>query len=280
MNMKKNKAPLPQLRPENSLIDTHCHLDMDAYAGDLDEVVRSAAAKGVARIITVGINLESSIAAVAIARRFANVWSTIGLHPHNADAAEKDTFDRLARLVENPDNKVAGYGEIGLDYAKKYAPQDAQHTAFSAQLDLAKALDLPVIIHDRDAHADTMRILRQFAPFPAGGVMHCFSGDMELARQVIELGFFVSIPGIVTFNKSNLLQEVAREIPLERMILETDGPFLAPVPFRGRPNRPEYVLYTAGKIAELRGIAIDKIAQVTTCNAELLFRLNTGRPAA
>lgn len=271
--MKKNKAPLPQLTTGNSLIDTHCHLDMDDYAGNLDEVIHSAAGNGVKQIITIGIDLASSDAAVALARRYTDVWATVGMHPHNAAANDRETLDRIARLVEDPKNKVVGYGEIGLDFAKKYAPEDSQVKAFSTQLGLAKALDLPVIIHDRDAHRETMEILKRFAPFPAGGVMHCFSGDLELAGQVIELGFHISIPGIVTFNKAEMLQQVAREMPIDRMILETDGPFLAPVPYRGRTNRPEYLIYTAQKIADLRSIALDEVASRTTRNAQHLFQI-------
>lgn len=274
---KKTPHPLPVCQPQNSLVDTHCHLDMDAYSEDPDEVIRSAKKAGVRRIITVGIDLASSNAAVSLARRHTNVWATVGLHPHNAADAGKDVFEQFTRIASDPASKVVGYGEIGLDFAKNYAPREVQLKAFSDQLDLAKQLGLPIIIHDRDAHAETIAELKRFAPYPAGGVMHCFSGDMELARQVMELDFYISIPGIVTFNKSEILQQVAREIPLEKMLLETDGPFLAPVPFRGRTNRPEYLLYTAQKIAELRNIPLDDVADRTTRNAEQLFGLKPAR---
>jgi len=273
MNMKKSKTPQPQLSRGISLIDTHCHLDMDAYTDELDTVVQSAAEKGVNRIITVGIDLASSTTAAALARRFPGVWATAGIHPHNAATADPSAYEHLVRLAENRANKVIGYGEIGLDFARNYAPRDVQEKTFNAQLGLAKKLALPVIIHDRDAHDETLDILRRNAPFPAGGVMHCFSGDSRLASQVIELGFYISIPGIVTFNKSEQLQKVAQEMPIERMLLETDGPFLAPVPFRGRTNRPEYLLFTAQKIADLRRITLDEVARQTTSNAENLFRL-------
>jgi TatD DNase family protein len=271
--MKKNTASLPQLGQENSLVDTHCHLDMDAYASTLDDVIREAAACGVRRIITVGIDVDSSCAAVSLAGRFANVWATVGIHPHHAEEAEPENIERIARLAKNRAAKVVAYGEIGLDYAKNYAPRDVQLRAFTVQLEVAKGLGLPVIIHDRDAHEATLGVLRENAPYPAGGVMHCFSGDSRLADRVIELGFLVSIPGIVTFNKSDTLQRVARDIPLDHLLLETDGPFLAPVPFRGKINKPEYLLYTARKIAELRGIPLDEIARRTTRNAVKLFRL-------
>jgi TatD DNase family protein len=275
--MSKQHVEPPSLPPDGPLIDTHCHLDMDAYADDLVSVIRAAAACGVDGIITVGIDLDSSKQAVAIARRFPRVWASAGIHPHNAADAGPAQYKKLAALATDKENKVVGYGEIGLDYARNYAPAEVQQKAFSAQLGLARELDLPVIIHDRDAHEDTLRLLRENGPFPAGGVMHCFSGDSDLARQVMDLGFYVSIPGIVTFSKSGVLQQVARDIPLTRMLLETDGPFLAPVPFRGKTNRPEYLLHTAQKVAELRDIPLSEVARQTSRNACTLFHLDLKR---
>jgi TatD DNase family protein len=240
----------------------------------VDAVIRTATTNGVTGIITVGIDPDSSQQATAIARRFPGVWATVGIHPHHAAEAGPAQYAKLAALAADKGNKVVGYGEIGLDYARNYAPAEVQKKAFSAQLGLARELGLPVIIHDRDAHADTLRLLRDNSPFPAGGVLHCFSGDGVFARQVMELGFYVSIPGIVTFSKSAVLQQVARGIPLERMLLETDGPFLAPVPFRGKTNRPEYLVYTAQKIAELREILLSEVARQTSRNAVALFHLD------
>ncbi|HBI16445.1 MAG TPA: hydrolase TatD [Desulfobulbaceae bacterium] len=272
--MSNKHAEPPPLPLDCPLIDSHCHLDMDAYAGDLASVVRSAAACGVCGIITVGIDLDSSKQAAAIARLFPGVWATAGIHPHNAADASPAHFAELSGLAADKANKVVAYGEIGLDYARNYDPAEVQQKVFSDQLGLARELGLPVVIHDRDAHEDTIRLLRENGPFPAGGVMHCFSGDSELARQVIDLGLHVSIPGIVTFGKSEVLQQVARDIPLTRMLLETDGPFLAPVPFRGKTNRPEYLVYTAQKIAALRGIPFSEVARQTSLNASVLFRLD------
>jgi TatD DNase family protein len=275
--MSKQQAKPPQLPPDSLLIDTHCHLDMDAYADDLEGVIRSASTCGVKGIITVGIDLESSKQAAAIARRFSGVRATVGIHPHHAAAAGTEPYAELANLAADKANKVVAYGEIGLDYARNYAPAEVQQQAFGAQLELAKKLGLPVIIHDRDAHDDILRLLHENGPYPAGGVMHCFSGDSIFARQVLALGFFISIPGIVTFAKSDMLQQVARDIPLTRMLLETDGPFLAPAPFRGRTNRPEYLLYTAQKIAELRSIPLAEVARQTSRNASDLFHLDLER---
>ncbi len=274
--MKNKQINKPQLSPGTILIDTHCHLDMDDYANDLESIVQNAANNSITGIITIGIDLESSHKAVELAKRFPGVWATIGIHPHNAANVDKDTYRQLQSLAKDKANKVVGYGEIGLDYAKKYAPRDVQIINFEKQLDIAKELNLPVIIHDRDAHDETLDILKAHAPFPTLGVMHCFSGDIELANKIIDLGLYISIPGIVTFNKSDVMQQVAREIPLQRMILETDGPFLSPVPYRGKTNKSEYLIYTAQKIAELRGISLDDIARQTTLNSKALFRLHPG----
>lgn len=268
--MKKRPEP-PVLAPDTGLIDSHCHLDMEAYQDKLDEVIDSACKCGVRRIISIGIDLTSSRKAVELAGRYPEVYATVGVHPHNALEASDEVYRELTKLSANP--KVVGFGEIGLDYAKRYAPKDIQRREFSRQLELAGKLHLPVIIHDRDAHEDTLALLREKGPFTAGGVMHCFSGNAFFAQQVLELGFYISIPGIVTFNNAKDLQQVVREVPLERMLLETDGPFLAPVPWRGKTNRPDYLLYTAGRVAELINISVDEVARQTTLNTVKLFSL-------
>jgi len=268
--MKKRAAP-PILASDSRLIDSHCHLDMNAYDGDLDEIINSANKCGISRIITIGIDLSSSYRAVELADQYPGIYATVGIHPHSAEDANDDVYRELKKLAAGP--KVVGYGEIGLDYAKQYAPKSIQRREFARQLDLAGDLHLPVVIHDREAHEDTLMLLRQRGPFPAGGVMHCFSGDVSFARQVLELGFYVSIPGIVTFKNAVELQQVVKEVPMERMLLETDGPFLAPAPWRGKTNRPDYLLYTAGKVAELKNISVDEVANQTMLNTEKLFSL-------
>ena len=267
----KKRPPPPILSHGVKLIDSHCHLDMDDYQDDLDEIIDSAGKSGITTIISIGIDLASSRKAAKLADRYPGIFATIGIHPHSADEAGDAVYRELQKLAMH--HKVVGYGEIGLDYAKHYAPVDIQRRAFADQLDLAKSLHLPVVIHDREAHQDTLTLLMEKGPFPAGGVMHCFSGDIELAHQVLDLGFYISIPGIVTFKNSADLQQVAMDIPLDRMLLETDGPFLAPVPWRGKKNRPEYLLYTAGKVAELKKISIDEVARQTAHNTKQLFSL-------
>ncbi len=268
--MKKKILPVPK-DASTVFTDTHCHLDMAAYTADLDEVIHHAKEAHVTTIVTIGIDLQSSIRAVELAQRFEGVYATVGVHPHEAASVTTEVLDALKKLAAEP--KVVGYGEIGLDYAKEYAPIETQKKACLAQLQTAKELNLPVIIHDRDAHEDILTLLKEQGPFPAGGVMHCFSGNPQFAREILDLGFYISIPGIVTFKNAANLQETAQKTPLDRLVIETDGPFLAPVPFRGKRNTPSLLLYTAEKIAELRDISLTEVAAATTVNAKKLFKL-------
>ena len=269
MGKKKIKAPLPVLPAGVNVVDTHCHLDMINSGEDIDAIILRAVASGVSRIVTIGIDLESSKKAIEIAEQFDNVFATVGIHPHNVKQLRDNSYDALEKLCNN--NKVVAYGEIGLDFVKQYAPQDIQLEHFARQVILAKKMGLPLVIHDREAHDQILQILKREAPFDAAGVMHCFSGDLHLANQVLDLGFLISLPGVVTFNKANALHKVAQQIPLDKLILETDAPFLAPEPYRGKTNIPEYILYTAQKVADLRGISVGAVARATTDNAQKLF---------
>ena len=271
--MKKNPTPLPSLSQETFLVDSHCHLDMDAYKDDLDEVLEQAYRNHVRWIISIGIDVESSRRAISLAQKYAMIKATIGIHPHDVSHIQDETLDILAELAAENGHHVVGYGEIGLDYVKNYSPQALQRRHFRSQLALAKELGLPVIVHDRDAHEDTLRLLREAAPFEHGGVMHCFSGDLTLARQVMELGFHISIPGVVTFKNATDLQEVARLTPLTSLLVETDGPFLSPAPWRGKRNEPAFLVHTAQFIADLRDIPINEVARQTSANAMALFQL-------
>lgn len=271
--MKKKRKKVAELSKDAYLIDTHCHLDMQQYCNDLNEILDQAKRHNIHSIITIGIDEKSSEQAVKLAHQYEMVFAAVGIHPHDVDRVSSTTLDFISRLALDNPSQVVGYGEIGLDYMKKYSSPDAQRKQFQAQLALAKELHLPIIVHDRDAHEDTLAILTQEAPFDYGGVMHCFSGNYTFAKQIIDLGLHISIPGIVTFKKSQELQEVASRIPLSSMLLETDGPFLAPEPWRGKRNEPYYILYTAEKIAQLRNIDIDDLARQTTLNAQSLFQL-------
>lgn len=278
--MNEPKYPFPALTEDASLVDTHCHLDMDEYAPDLDDVLDRARQQKVDRIITIGIDLESSRKAIALARKHPGISASVGVHPHNLPATTDDSYSDILGLVRNNRDVVVGYGEIGLDYVKTYHPPELQRRHFRLQLDMARTSALPVIIHDREAHDDILRILDDSGTLPAGGVMHCFSGDYRFASTLIDRGFLISIPGVITFKNAASLQEVARKVPLSSLLLETDGPYLAPHPWRGKRNEPSYVLYTAARVAELRGISLASLARATSENAAALFSLNTPRPEA
>ncbi|HSR36144.1 MAG TPA: TatD family hydrolase [Desulfurivibrionaceae bacterium] len=271
MTHSAHSASLPELAPGAVLIDTHCHLDFPDYAADLPEVLARAQAAGVTRTITVGIDLPTSRAAIELAGRHPALYATVGVHPHHVKELTEADYATLRELARHP--RVVGYGEIGLDYVKDYSPVALQREHFARQVALGSEVGLPLIIHDREAHADTLAILREALPLAAGGVMHCFSGDAAFAEEVLALGFYISIPGVVTFPKAEAMQEAVRQVPLDRLLVETDGPFLAPVPRRGKRNEPQLLLYTAQKVAELKGVTIEEVAQATTANAEKLFRL-------
>lgn len=276
--MNEPKYPFPALKEDASLVDTHCHLDMDDYTPDLDDVLNRARQQRVDRVITIGIDLESSKKAIALARKYPGISASVGVHPHNLPADTGSGYADILGLVRENRDVIVGYGEIGLDYVKNYHPQELQRQHFRLQLDMARAAALPVIIHDREAHDDILRILDENGPLPAGGVMHCFSGDYRLASTLIDRGLHISIPGVITFKNAASLQEVAKKVPLSSLLLETDGPFLAPHPWRGKRNEPSYVLYTAARVAELRGISLSSLARATSENAAALFNLNSPRP--
>ena len=271
--MQKQPHTTPVLT-NGSLVDTHCHLDMENYIDDFDAVLAKATENRICHIITIGIDVKSSIAAVQIAQKHGNISATIGIHPHDVGNACEKSYNTLKNLYQKNQDVIVGFGEIGLDYAKNYAPVQLQNEHFSTQIEIAKSLQLPIIIHCREANDDILKHLKAHAPFPHGGVIHCFSGDIHFAEAVLDLGFYISIPGIVTFKNATELQEVTKHIPLNRMLVETDGPFLSPMPYRGKRNEPAYVLYTANKIAQLRETSLERIADQTTLNAKTLFNLH------
>lgn len=274
--MKNIETNLPALNKNGYLIDTHCHLDMDSYENDLTEVIERSFKNHVKRIVTIGIDLPSSYRAILLAKKNAHISATIGIHPHDVGNITDSVYTKLARLFSEQSAHIVGYGEIGLDYVKNYSPIDKQQHHFTRQLDLAHELKLPVIIHNRDADDDTLELLKKAKPLQQGGIMHCFSGDYEFARQILDLGLLISIPGIVTFKNAATLHEVVRKIPLSSLVLETDGPFLAPHPFRGRRNEPTLILHTAKKVAELKKVHILEVARQTSYNAEELFQFDHG----
>ena len=252
-------------------IDTHAHLDMRDFSKDRQEVLRRARRGGVQAIITVGIDLSSSQKAIDIAHSNDTLFATVGYHPHHARESDPDSLERLCQWVSDP--KVVAWGEIGLDFYRCYSPPEIQVEVFQQQLALAAHYALPVIIHDRDAHEEVFQSLKKMNGGKRKGVVHCFSGTYDLAMAFIEMGYYISIPGTVTYEKARIVHEVAARIPLERMLIETDAPYLAPVPKRGKRNEPLYVTFTAQRIADLRGMAVGDIGRRTSLNAIKLFRL-------
>ncbi len=251
------------------LIDSHAHLEMKEFDYDREEVIKRARQAGVGFVITVGTNLMLSRKAVELAERHENIYATVGIHPHDVAKTDKRTYEALKELAHKP--KVVAYGEIGLDFFRNISPQEKQIDLFGRQLELAKELQLPVIIHDRDAHEQTLRIVG--ASGVRRGVFHCFSGDYDMAKQCLDLGFYISVPGVVTYDKAKTVQDVVRHVPLSSILLETDAPYLAPVPHRGKRNEPSFIIHTAKKVAEIKGVSLEEVADATTRNAKSLFRI-------
>lgn len=260
------------------LVDTHCHLDFHAFDADRPQVIDRARAAGVERIVNPATDVASSAAAVRLAEETPEVYAAVGIHPNDALTFDKSSIQDLRRLAQHP--KVKAIGEIGLDYYRQHAPHDVQMVAFRAQLALAAELGLPVIIHNRDANEDMLAVLAAWreALVKSGsplvdrpGVMHSFAGSEQTARAALELGMFIGFTGPVTFKNAPELQKVAGGVPVERILVETDAPFLAPHPNRGRRNEPAFVRITAEKIAALHQTTLDIIARQTTENARRLF---------
>lgn len=248
------------------LIDTHAHIDS---LEDLQGAIARAEAAGVGRIVAVSSDLPSSERTNTIGEEYDIVYTAVGVHPHEAMSFSEEVFARLKTLAR--ERKVVAVGETGLDYHYMHSPAEIQRESFRAHIRLARSLKLPIIVHVRDAHEDALTILKEENAWESMGVIHCYTGDYETAKRYMDEGFYISFSGIVTFKKSHQLQDVARAIPIERLLIETDSPYLAPVPFRGRPNEPAYVRYVAEKLAELRGVSFEKIEEETTLNAKNLF---------
>lgn len=245
------------------LFDTHAHLHFPDFAEDLPAVLERARAAGVRRLLTIGTDVETSRAAVALAAREPDVWASVGIHPHEAGGADDAALAAIAALARAP--RVVAVGEIGLDWFRNLSPRAAQEQAFRRQLALAREIGRPVLVHCREAHEDVLRILGEERP--DAGIMHCFSGDVAIARRCLDLGLLVSLAGPVTYPKARALPEVARWIPGDRLVLETDCPYLPPQGHRGTRNEPALLAVTAARVAELRGEALPELAARLTANA-------------
>jgi TatD DNase family protein len=252
------------------LIDSHCHLDFDTFAPELDAVVARAHQAGVRGLLTICTRLTEFERVRAIAERFDHVWCSVGVHPHEAATEPSADAARLVALTAHP--KVVGIGEAGLDYYYDHSPREAQRAVFREHIAAARLSGLPLIVHSRDADQETVELLEEGAK--AGGltgVIHCFSSTAYLAEHALALGFYISLSGIVTFRKATELQAIARTIPEERLLVETDSPYLAPVPHRGKRNEPAYVADTAAFVAALRGVPAERLAETSTANFYRLF---------
>jgi TatD DNase family protein len=256
------------------LVDSHCHLDAEPFDADREAVIERACSAGVERMLAIGSgggppDLEAGI---RLADRYPFVYATVCVHPHDSSKANPETFTRMRELATHP--KVLAIGEIGLDYHYGFSPRDVQRRVFEEQLSIAAEHSKPIVIHTREAWEDTLSILR--AQWTGGGIMHCFTGDPVQARQALDLGFHLSFGGVLTFPKADAVREAARLAPADRILVETDCPYLAPVPHRGKRNEPSFMVETVRRLAEVRGVTPDAVAEQTTANFDRLFSTSSG----
>ena len=252
------------------LADSHAHIDDERFDADREEVVARALAAGVSLIVNIGADMASSARSVALAETYPGIYAAVGMHPHDSQDMQETDYLQLERWTTHP--KVVAIGEIGLDYHYDLSPRPVQKEVFLRQLDLARKTGKPFIIHEREAHADMMDIIRNAAR-GLNGVFHCFSGSVETAREYLKMGFYISVAGPVTFPKSLKTKEVAKAVPLDRLLVETDSPYLTPHPFRGKRNEPAHVRLVAEEIANLRDISLEELAEATTANVRRLFNI-------
>lgn len=253
------------------LFDTHVHLNADQFIEDVDTVISRARNEGVTNFVVVGFDEKTIKGAISLAEKYDFIYAAVGWHPVDAIDMTDEHVEWLEKLTNHP--KVVALGEMGLDYYWDKSPKDVQKEVFRKQIRLAKKVNLPIIIHNRDAHEDIITILKEENAASIGGIMHCFSSSLEIAQECMKMNFFISFGGPVTFKNAKRPKEVATEIPLEKILIETDCPYLAPHPYRGKRNEPAYVKLVAETIAQLKGIDYEQVAQVTTANAKKIFRI-------
>jgi TatD DNase family protein len=259
--MKKLQTPL---------VDSHAHLDAKPFTADLDDVIKRAHENGVEQILTVGCDLASSRASVDLALRYPNIYASVGIHPHDASTVDDCVIEELTSMIESVE-KVVAIGETGLDFYRDHSPRDLQRRSFRRHIQLAKETGKPLIIHDREAHDEVIQIMREENAAAVGGVLHCFSGDLEMARKCVEMGFYISFAGPLTYPKNEALRSIAKALPIDVMLVETDCPYLSPQKWRGKRCEPAYVRTTAEKLAEIKGLTIEDVARITSLNTWRLF---------
>ncbi|UFJ40529.1 TatD family hydrolase [Brevibacillus humidisoli] len=253
------------------LIDTHAHLNAQEFDEDREAVITRAQENGVSTIVNIGFNRETIPTCLELAERYPSIYAVIGWHPQDAKDMTDADLEWIAGLTKHP--KVVGMGEMGLDYHWDTSPRDVQAEVFRKQIRLARQLNLPIVIHNRDAHQDVIQILREEKAGEVGGIMHCFSGSWETAQQALEMNFYISFGGPLTFKNAKKPKEVAAQVPLDRLLIETDCPYLTPHPYRGKRNESGYVRYVAEEMAKIRGLSYEEMARITTENARNVFRL-------
>ena len=251
------------------LFDTHAHMNDSAFDDDREVVLLGLKDKGVDLMMNVGCCLDSSKDCIAMAEKYPFVYASVGSHPDSADEVDEAVIEQYRKMAQHP--KVKAIGEIGLDYYYETIPREIQQKAFRMQMELAREISMPVIVHERNAHDDGMRIAKEYKGVT--GVFHCYSGSAEMARQLVDMGWYIGFTGVLTFKNARKAVETAQRIPLERIVLETDCPFMAPEPFRGRRNDPGYLYRMAERLAEIRGICVEEVRAVTTENAKKLYRI-------
>ena len=249
------------------MIDTHCHLDMLKSEEDLKESVRK-----LDYLLTIGCDKEEIPKAINLANKYENVFASIGFHPYDVNDISDNELQWLKELAQK-EEKVVAIGECGLDYYRDYTPVDKQKYFFEKQIEIAKELNLPLIVHSREAPRDTEKILEKYAPYPASGIIHCFGGDMKMMESCVDMGFYISFAGNITYPKAENLREIIKKVPLDRLLLETDSPFLAPQKKRGKPNKPSYIFYTRDFVANLLEISPEELEKITDENAKKLLKI-------
>ncbi len=251
-----------------NIFDSHAHYDDEKFSADRDELLNSVFQNGICNIVNCGSDLRSSITSLNLANKYENIYAAVGIHPHEAEDAGKNDLTLIADMLN--DKKCVAVGEIGLDYHYDFSPRDIQKDIFEKQLQLAKEFDMPVIVHDREAHEDTLNLLKKYRP---KGVVHCFSGSAEMAKEVVDLGMYIGLGGAVTFKNAKKPVAVAAAVPEDKLLIETDCPYMAPVPHRGERNNSSLIPFTAEVIASIRGIDPQQVLDITCKNAKALFNI-------
>lgn len=253
------------------LIDSHTHLDDERFDEDREKIIADFEKDGLELVVNIGADLQSSIRTVALTEKYEKIYGTVGIHPHDAKDMDDATFEIIKSFTGR--EKIVAIGEIGLDYYYDNSPRDVQRHCFKRQLELAKEVNLPVVIHSRDASQETFDIIKEAYDGKLTGVIHCYSGSVEMAKEYVKLGFYLGIGGTVTFKNARVVKDVAREIPMDHIVIETDSPYLAPEPNRGKRNESAYVRYVAAEIAELKGISYEEVVRISNQNAKKLYNI-------